>query len=215
MYKNPSFSFPPVFSSPTSSQSQTPFGSLTTPPSSAPFGSSFPSNTTTPAALPPSSAPFGSPFPINTIPALPPPSTFGSSFPTNTTTTLPLPLNSAFGTNATAPGNDPSKSQILQCLLESKQIQAELLGTIKHLVQNSESVSNNNNNYIHQNIFCNNCQTNQTSFIVGIRYKCAFCPDFDLCEKCENTPHFNDTHCFLKIKNSDVYNTTIASFKNT
>lgn len=37
--------------------------------------------------------------------------------------------------------------------------------------------------------------------IVGVRYKCANCRDYDLCEQCENLPnsHLGD-HLFLKIK---------------
>ncbi len=39
---------------------------------------------------------------------------------------------------------------------------------------------------------CNTCP------IVGVRYKCAVCKDYDYCEKCEATkPH---VHPFLKIK---------------
>lgn len=43
---------------------------------------------------------------------------------------------------------------------------------------------------------CDNC--NKT--IVGIRYKCIQCPDFDFCEECEgpNTGH-DETHVFAKI----------------
>jgi hypothetical protein len=35
---------------------------------------------------------------------------------------------------------------------------------------------------------------------VGIRYKCAVCADFDLCEDCESLNESHD-HPFLKIKN--------------
>jgi len=42
---------------------------------------------------------------------------------------------------------------------------------------------------------CDGCEM---SPIVGVRYKCAVCEDFDLCEKCESvTDH---EHPFLKIK---------------
>ena len=48
---------------------------------------------------------------------------------------------------------------------------------------------------IHKHIICDECQCNP---IIGVRYKCAVCADFDLCEKCEaKTTH---DHPFLKIK---------------
>lgn len=34
--------------------------------------------------------------------------------------------------------------------------------------------------------------------VVGIRYKCAICPDYDLCEKCESL--LIHDHPFLKIR---------------
>jgi len=49
---------------------------------------------------------------------------------------------------------------------------------------------------IHFGVICDNCGET----IVGIRYKCSNCPDFDLCEKCEpQGVHFPD-HVFLKVK---------------
>lgn len=48
---------------------------------------------------------------------------------------------------------------------------------------------------VHNHITCDECgQTNME----GVRYKCAVCADFDLCEKCEATS--SHTHPFLKIK---------------
>ncbi|KAI9287005.1 hypothetical protein BC943DRAFT_358939 [Umbelopsis sp. AD052] len=51
--------------------------------------------------------------------------------------------------------------------------------------------------YIHRGITCNKCST---SPIRGLRYKCANCVDFDLCETCEAGNSHNRTHVFLKIR---------------
>ncbi|GFS07575.1 next to BRCA1 1 protein [Elysia marginata] len=49
----------------------------------------------------------------------------------------------------------------------------------------------------HTGIYCDNCN----NIIVGIRYKCGNCLDFDLCERCEAIPGLHDpTHVFLKIR---------------
>ena len=49
---------------------------------------------------------------------------------------------------------------------------------------------------VHKYIICDGCEMNP---VVGVRYKCAICPDYDLCENCEAvTTH---DHPFLKIKN--------------
>ena len=51
--------------------------------------------------------------------------------------------------------------------------------------------------YIHRGITCNSCQT---SPICGIRYKCANCVDYDVCERCEVRDDHNRTHLFIKIR---------------
>lgn len=53
------------------------------------------------------------------------------------------------------------------------------------------------NSYIHRGCVCNACGTVP---IRGIRYKCANCADFDLCEGCEAQGLHTQTHVFLKIK---------------
>lgn len=48
---------------------------------------------------------------------------------------------------------------------------------------------------VHRHVICDECMAKP---ITGIRYKCAVCADFDLCEKCEaKSTH---EHPFLKIR---------------
>lgn len=51
--------------------------------------------------------------------------------------------------------------------------------------------------YIHRSITCNHCNT---SPVRGIRYKCANCPDFDLCEGCEGLGVHLSNHVFIKVR---------------
>ena len=49
----------------------------------------------------------------------------------------------------------------------------------------------------HENVICDGCNT---SPIVGDRFKCAVCPDFDLCSACEAAGKHPASHTLLKIK---------------
>ena len=49
---------------------------------------------------------------------------------------------------------------------------------------------------VHKNIICDACNRRN---IQGVRYKCAECRDFDLCEDCEAAGHHSQ-HVFLKVK---------------
>eukprot|EP00123_Amoebidium_parasiticum_P013923 comp22224_c0_seq1/m.32758 comp22224_c0_seq1/g.32758 ORF comp22224_c0_seq1/g.32758 comp22224_c0_seq1/m.32758 type:complete len:531 (-) comp22224_c0_seq1:151-1743(-) len=51
--------------------------------------------------------------------------------------------------------------------------------------------------YVHRGLTCNSCQTTP---IRGVRYKCANCVDFDLCETCEAQARHDKTHVLLKIR---------------
>jgi len=48
---------------------------------------------------------------------------------------------------------------------------------------------------VHYGVRCDGCGVKP---IVGARYKCSVCHDFDYCEKCEET--IDHLHAFLKIK---------------
>ena len=52
--------------------------------------------------------------------------------------------------------------------------------------------------YVHRGVTCNNCQIIP---IRGIRYRCANCADYDLCEVCEALDAAHPkTHIFYKIR---------------
>ncbi|KAK4136630.1 hypothetical protein BT67DRAFT_454424 [Trichocladium antarcticum] len=53
------------------------------------------------------------------------------------------------------------------------------------------------NAYVHRGCQCNGCGF---SPIRGIRYRCANCVDFDLCETCESQGIHTKTHIFYKIR---------------
>ena len=50
---------------------------------------------------------------------------------------------------------------------------------------------------IHKGISCSNCGMKE---IIGVRYKCTTCPNFNLCENCEENIDHDDNHVLLKIK---------------
>lgn len=65
------------------------------------------------------------------------------------------------------------------------------------------------NNNVHFGTSCNGCQKNP---IVGDRYKCLECQDFDFCSNCENVVNtkfsniiHDPNHYFFKIKNTEHY----------
>lgn len=52
----------------------------------------------------------------------------------------------------------------------------------------------------HLGFICDGCEATP---IIGVRYKCVNCPDFDICEKCEaNGVHSH--HAFLKIRKPEL-----------
>ena len=69
-------------------------------------------------------------------------------------------------------------------------IEKENMDNIKNSKDNKEKI-------YHFGIKCNNC----SSFpIIGCRYKCTICEDFNLCEKCEKIMGSIHSHPLFKIK---------------
>lgn len=83
----------------------------------------------------------------------------------------------------------------------------QVMDEIKRELHNKNATSNN----IHD-IKCDNCQR---EFIIGIRYKCLICDEFNICEDCEKIDKLSyysqnfihdDTHNFIKVKNTSAFN---------
>lgn len=94
----------------------------------------------------------------------------------------------------------------VQCLLGALHLDPHVIrptidnffGSIAANATSSEKPESENEEKVVHAAICDGC--NQR--IVGIRYKCAVCPDYDLCEACEpkvSTLH-DATHTFLKIR---------------
>ncbi len=64
---------------------------------------------------------------------------------------------------------------------------------------NMEILKENKDN-IHLNIKCDGCGICP---IIGIRYKCNICPDFNFCEKCEYEKGEEHNHPFIKLNHSN------------
>ena len=66
-----------------------------------------------------------------------------------------------------------------EVMTESKIIESRIKEEPKVVEEKKEN--SNSSQVIHAHVTCDECGT---SPIVGIRYKCVVCPDFDVCEKC-------------------------------
>jgi hypothetical protein len=95
--------------------------------------------------------------------------------------------------------------QMLSCLQESKNIQTAMLQEIKQLQMKQSSEHEYKNT--HYGIYCDACKKGN---IQGVRYKCLFCKDYDICEECEAKQNVHDPlHVFVKIRESMSFTAVI------
>lgn len=76
-----------------------------------------------------------------------------------------------------------------------QKIKEEVTEEVMSRSKSAEKSAVHEQKVVHPHIICDSCQTKD---IQGVRYKCAVCADFDLCEKCEAV--VQHAHPFLKIK---------------
>eukprot|EP01089_Gocevia_fonbrunei_P009574 TRINITY_DN2191_c0_g1_i1.p1 TRINITY_DN2191_c0_g1~~TRINITY_DN2191_c0_g1_i1.p1 ORF type:complete len:570 (-),score=125.11 TRINITY_DN2191_c0_g1_i1:1-1710(-) len=79
-----------------------------------------------------------------------------------------------------------------------------LITHLGHLPPQEKTVTKSSSSQTVHPAICDACNQD----IIGIRYKCSVCPDYDLCEKCEESSqsvHSAD-HAFLKIHKSNRLN---------
>ncbi|KAJ3077106.1 hypothetical protein HDU98_008542 [Podochytrium sp. JEL0797] len=69
-----------------------------------------------------------------------------------------------------------------------------LVGLLYHISEDQAR----RDGFVHRGVTCNHCSSQP---IRGIRYHCLNCPDYDLCESCENLQDAHmTTHAFAKIR---------------
>lgn len=66
-----------------------------------------------------------------------------------------------------------------------------------HLLYRIAEETARKDGYVHRRVTCNSCNM---APIRGIRYRCANCADYDLCEMCESRQIHNKMHLFYKIR---------------
>lgn len=118
-------------------------------------------------------------------------------------TAVPVFGNTSFPQQQTAEGG-----------MSTKVIQQELLHTMrevsKNLIELKECIVPQMNQAVHIGIQCENCKCTN---LIGIRYKCFICENYNLCQKCEvycQSIH-SPAHCFLKLRAPETMQEIIAT----
>ena len=90
---------------------------------------------------------------------------------------------------------------------EKEKIMEEKMNRMSQMISQSNiSLSNiKESNYVHKNIKCDKCLTEP---IIGVRYKCVECENYNLCEKCEeenSQKNFhNEEHDFIIVRREKI-----------
>ena len=119
---------------------------------------------------------------------------YGFYFPKKTETKNELILSSEVKNKKEVKVIEEEKS-------EKEEVKKEEKNEVKKEEKEEENIIKNENKenvIIHSGIKCKGCKMNP---IIGIRYKCTVCDNFDYCEKCEDKFREEHPHPFLKIRN--------------
>lgn len=98
--------------------------------------------------------------------------------------------------------------------MSTKVIQQEILNTMREVSKNlnelKESIVPQVNQSVHVGVQCENCKCTN---LIGIRYKCFICENYNLCQKCEaySQSIHAPGHCFLKLRVPETMQEIIAN----
>ncbi|RPA75783.1 EF-hand [Ascobolus immersus RN42] len=104
-----------------------------------------------------------------------------------------LPFNDGDSSDDEFAGMDTNLSGGGSALSAEDKQNQNLLNLLYHIAEDSAK----REGYVHRGVTCNSCAANP---IRGIRYRCANCVDFDLCEHCEALESHPKTHLFFKVR---------------
>ena len=115
-----------------------------------------------------------------------------------------------FGTQQSAYGQP---AQTAEGGMSTKVIQQELLNTMrevnKSLNELKDAIVPQVNQCVHVGVQCENCKCTN---LIGIRYKCFICQNYNLCQKCEGySPSIHPGHCFIKFRAPETMQEIITS----
>ena len=119
-----------------------------------------------------------------------------------------------FGTQPNTFGQQTAQTaQTAEGGMSTKVIQQELLNTMREVSRNlnelKDAIVPQMNQSVHVGVQCENCKCTN---LIGIRYKCFICENYNLCQKCEAySSSIHPGHCFIKFRVPETMQEIIAS----